>query len=121
MFLGDTCNDLRWSAMLLLPQNRRKTAYFIAACGRALSPQKSQQFCQSTTYDEMFSCSPAIFIAAMPYKARPHAAMKKSQQCGQSATHDAMISYSPAMLIAAMVIRYITLKARPHAAIKQGN
>ena len=34
-FLGDTCDDLRWSAMLLLPQNRRKTAYFIAACGQA--------------------------------------------------------------------------------------
>ena len=29
-FLGDTCDDLRWCAMLLEPQNYRKTAHFIA-------------------------------------------------------------------------------------------
>ena len=34
-FLGDRCDDLRWSAMPLEPKNRRKTAHFIARCGRA--------------------------------------------------------------------------------------
>ena len=29
------CDDLRWSAMLLDAQNRKKMAHFIAACGRA--------------------------------------------------------------------------------------
>ena len=34
-FKEDTCDDLRWSAMLLEAQNRREMAQFIAACGRA--------------------------------------------------------------------------------------
>ena len=34
-FRGDTCDDLRWSAMLLKAKNRRKMSHFIAACGRA--------------------------------------------------------------------------------------
>ena len=35
-FEGDTCDDLRWSSVLLETQNRRKMAHFIASCGRAL-------------------------------------------------------------------------------------
>ena len=31
------CYDLRWFAMLLEAQNRRKMAHFIAPCGRAFS------------------------------------------------------------------------------------
>ena len=29
------CDGVRWCAMLLEPQNRRKTAHFFATCGRA--------------------------------------------------------------------------------------
>ena len=35
-FWEDTCDDLRWSSMLLKAKNRKKMVYFIAACGRAL-------------------------------------------------------------------------------------
>ena len=37
----------------------------IAACGWALSPQKSQQCGQSASHDGMFLYSPAMSIAAM--------------------------------------------------------
>ena len=36
-FKGDICDDVRWSAMLLKAQNRRKTTHFITTCGRALT------------------------------------------------------------------------------------
>ena len=42
-FRGDTCDDLRWSAMLLEAQNRRKMAHFIGACGRALTQSTTEQ------------------------------------------------------------------------------
>ena len=41
-FEGDTCDDLRWSVMLLDAQNRSEMAYFIAGCGRALSGRHSK-------------------------------------------------------------------------------
>ena len=39
---------MRWSAMPLEAQNRRKTAYFIASCGRAY-----MLYCQTTQTDNI--------------------------------------------------------------------
>ena len=39
------CDDLRWSAMHLEAQNRRKMSHFIEMCGRALRPSHTLQYC----------------------------------------------------------------------------
>ena len=59
-FLGDTCDDLRRSAMLLEPQNRRKTAHFSQRVADHHTTSqvftiKSQQCGQSATHNEKFS------------------------------------------------------------------
>ena len=61
-FSGETCDDLRWSAMILEAQNRRKS---IASCGRAITstvngkkfPCNSNINCQSSNLIYVTSCT----------------------------------------------------------------
>ena len=44
VFLGDTCDGLRWSAMFLKALNRKKITLFIAVYGWALSHAASDAY-----------------------------------------------------------------------------